>query len=147
MPRKTAKKTVTQSRAPKAPDVSVRVKLSAEETARLRDLAERNGVNVPDLIHEALVVAGFLSATRVGEEAPSVTGTQRLDLECPGADLRKFAGLTLAEAAARVGKYQGRRCAPTTVHGTERTGEGVSVRSLRQRAEAYGIDLEIRVRK
>ena len=139
-----ARKTSTPSRRP-GKTSALPVRLTAAEKRALEAHAREAGVSAADLVRAALVDAGLV---RDGDVDLAVLGTERLDLERPAQTLRLFAGLTLAEAGEKLARAQRRRrCAPTTVHGPERTGPGVSVRKLCERAKAFGLTLEIRVRR
>lgn len=63
-----------------------------------------------------------------------------LDLARPLASLRTVAGLSQGGAADALG------CAKTTVASPEQRGAGVHLARLLERAEAFGLEVEIRVR-
>lgn len=68
-----------------------------------------------------------------------------LDISRPCSHLRELADLSLSAAAEALGLAQ-----PSSVHGAERReerGELASLRTLLERAEAFGFDVEIRVRR
>jgi hypothetical protein len=139
-----ARQTSTSSRRP-GKTAALPVRLTPAEKRALQARAREAGVTASDLVRAALACAGLVPE---GDVDLGVLGAERLDLERPAQTLRLFAGLTLAEAGAKLARAQRRRrCAPTTVHGPERTGPGVSVRKLCERAQAFGLTLEIRVRK
>lgn len=69
-----------------------------------------------------------------------------LDLARPMAHLREMRGVSQSEAAALLG-LPPTLGAISTVSTGELNGQGVQLRKLLERAEAYGFELEIRVRE
>ncbi len=70
-----------------------------------------------------------------------MTAWTTLDLDRPLTSLRAAAGLSQGGAADALG------CPPSTVASPEQRGAGVQLARLLERAEAFGLELEIRVRR